>query len=164
MFSWTDERIEELKGMVALNMSGRQIGDVFGTTRNSVVGKCCRLGLTLNGTHPLSGVIGNTRKSANPKIKRAKREFEFGVRVFQPRSRSFTPKVTPMPVEPLNIPTIALEEHHCRQVTSGEGEPYHFCGHPKALGSFCSFHAAINYLPAPPPKPRHAYYGKRFAA
>ena len=45
---WTDEKVAELKRLVKDRHSGSQIAAIFGATRNSVIGKCHRLGITLN--------------------------------------------------------------------------------------------------------------------
>ena len=43
--TWTDAKVEELKGLLAQNKSASEIADVMGTTRNSVLGKVQRLGM-----------------------------------------------------------------------------------------------------------------------
>ena len=46
-FNWTEENIEKLKKMLAKGMSSRQIGEELGgISRNSVIGKAHRLGLS----------------------------------------------------------------------------------------------------------------------
>ena len=46
-FNWTDENVQKLKTMWAKGMSARQIGDdLGGISRNSVIGKAHRLGLS----------------------------------------------------------------------------------------------------------------------
>jgi hypothetical protein len=137
MFNWTDERVDlASKFWTTTTMSASQIAlELGGVTRNAVIGKMNRLGLC------------QPKQSAKPKSVRVRRN---GVRVFQPRSRSFTPKVTPMPVEPLNIPLVDLEPHHCREVVSQDGFIGLFCGRDKyGTSSYCYHHHLINEYPAP---------------
>ena len=51
--SWTDERVERLKELWAEGMSASQIAKTLGgVTRNAVIGKVHRLGLSNRGTGP----------------------------------------------------------------------------------------------------------------
>ena len=50
--SWTDERVETLKRMWAEGQSASQIAkELGGVTRNAVIGKVHRLGLSLSLIH-----------------------------------------------------------------------------------------------------------------
>lgn len=49
-FSWTEENIGRLKQMADQGKSASQIGAELFTSRNSVIGKCSRLGITLSGS------------------------------------------------------------------------------------------------------------------
>ncbi len=44
--AWTDEAVETLRTMWAAGASAREIGERVGTTRNAVIGKANRLGLS----------------------------------------------------------------------------------------------------------------------
>jgi hypothetical protein len=66
-------------------------------------------------------------------------------------------------MQPLNIPLVDLEKHHCREVI-GEGVSGLFCGHDKIAGSsYCAFHHAINWTPVTPRKPALFRFGGRAA-
>lgn len=45
--NWTDIEVAKLKGFVAQGLTGHQIARELGTTRNAIIGKCRRLGLSL---------------------------------------------------------------------------------------------------------------------
>ena len=61
--SWTDERVEKLKELWAEGMSASQIAkSLGGVTRNAVIGKVHRLGLSNRGT----GVPGAAVEDAKP--------------------------------------------------------------------------------------------------
>jgi hypothetical protein len=68
---------------------------------------------------------------------------------FRPRKAPLPAKAE-MPFEPLNIPLVDLEKHHCREVVSPDGAIAAFCGHDKKPGSsYCPFHSARNEYLAP---------------
>lgn len=45
---WNKENTDKLKTLVDDKKSARQIGDVLGVTKNSIIGKCRRMGFKLN--------------------------------------------------------------------------------------------------------------------
>lgn len=50
-----------------------------------------------------------------------------------------------MQFEPLNIPLVDLEPHHCREVVSPDGVTAYFCGHPQDGDTiYCIHHRRIN--------------------
>ena len=61
--TWTPERVERLKVLVAEGLSGSQIArQLGGVTKNAVVSKCDRTGLQLGANR--TGHRGHTRKTA----------------------------------------------------------------------------------------------------
>ncbi len=60
---WTDDRVAELHKHVAAGLTAEQTGYRLGCTRNSVIGKCTRLGLRLNG-----GKVRTTRDTGKPRF------------------------------------------------------------------------------------------------
>jgi len=48
--TWTDDRIEVLKAHAASGLTSRQIGEEMNLSRNAVIGKLLRLGVSLSGS------------------------------------------------------------------------------------------------------------------
>ncbi|MFD2740831.1 GcrA family cell cycle regulator [Sulfitobacter aestuarii] len=90
--SWTDERVETLKKMWSEGQSASQIAkELGGVTRNAVIGKVHRLGLS-NRTAP-----GAAAPKPEPKAKPA------------PKVEAAKPKPAPKPIEPESTPEPAAE-------------------------------------------------------
>lgn len=49
---WSEEKSDELRGLVAQGLTSTQIGKIMGVTRNAIIGRCHRLGLTLGQAGP----------------------------------------------------------------------------------------------------------------
>jgi GcrA cell cycle regulator len=158
--SWTDERVEALKKLWAEGLSASQIASRLGeVTRNAVIGKVHRLGL--------SGRTTTSRiKSVRPRrsVARAKRQ---RLMRFQPQSpgRELFPAAFEAAdasalreVEELVIPMAerksiqTLVEASCRwPIGDPQHEDFHFCGHDRMMGlPYCEFHARRAFQPAQP--------------
>jgi len=159
--AWTDERVEQLKKLWADGLSASQIAGRLGSvTRNAVIGKVHRLGLSGRATT-------SSRTKARPRVRMAtaKRPLRPNNRVAQ----AGNPAVRALyhleadnyvsPAEELEIPmaerkTIqTLEECHCRWPIGDPQTPeFHFCGKGKVTGlPYCEFHARRAFQP---PQPR----------
>ena len=155
--SWTDERVELLKKLWQDGLSASQIAaELGGVTRNAVIGKVHRLGLSGRGqptssikrqrrTHP-SGIrrprqlmtVGNLALKAD-----AYAEMEL-----QPRRNVVVPI-------PKKLTIFALNEHTCKWPIGDPGhEDFYFCGND-SLDSrpYCEYHAGVAYQ-APEPRRR----------
>lgn len=158
--SWNDERVELLKKLWSEGLSASQIaGRIGSVTRNAVIGKVHRLGLS--GRATTSRMKSHRpRPRANPVRKLAKPKFatvgNTAVRnLFQADpAEPYVP-----PVEELVIPlaerkTIqTLLETHCRwPIGDPQEAEFHFCGKNKVTGlPYCEFHARRAFQP---PQPR----------
>ena len=154
---WNEERVELLKKLWAEGLSASQIASrLGGVTRNAVIGKVHRLGLSGRATSsrssspaPAAGACaeGNTGRlrfcSGRAAIRRLKPEYE----------AEFDP--LPLPVEELVIPLnerasiLTLKEAMCHWPIGDPGEPeFHFCGR-KSIGGlpYCEHHARMAYQP-----------------
>ncbi len=134
--AWTEDRVEQLKKLWAEGLSASQIARTMGdVTRNAVIGKVHRLGLSGRATTS---------------------------RVDRPR-RATIPKPQPKPVvsEPEIIEEATLENGEfatvmtlsssmCRWPIGDPGSnEFHFCGNNTTAGSpYCSAHARLAYQPA----------------
>ncbi|MEZ5774907.1 MAG: GcrA family cell cycle regulator [Hyphomicrobiaceae bacterium] len=161
--SWSDERVEMLKKLWSEGLSASQIASRLGeVTRNAVIGKVHRLGLSGRATTSRIKTM-RPRKS----VARAKRHrpVRFPQTPGVPRRDPFAEMVAEGALEPvfrqveeLVIPleerkTIqTLKECNCRwPIGDPQAEDFHFCGRDKEPGRpYCSFHAARAYQPVQP--------------
>ena len=137
---WTAEQDDELRRYRSEGYSYSQIAFALdaGYSRNAVIGRLHRLGLT----DPKAIRRTGTRPSnPTPRVKRA-RSTKFrpdDVRILQ--SPEY-PNLRCVEVTPRNIGLLDLEPNDCRY-PYGDG-PYTFCGHPKIEGSsYCGAHYAL---------------------
>lgn len=154
---WTDERVELLFKLAAEGLSRNQIAErLGGVTRNAVIGKCNRLGISgaVRGYTPKSRK--RARLNAGPRPVRPQPRISW---LFMPAGDSYVPSA-----EELVIPLaerksiVTLEEGHCRWPIGDPKEAdFHFCGKSKVIGlSYCEFHARRAYQP---PQPRRVSGG-----
>ena len=154
---WTDERVELLKKLWAEGLSASQIaGRLGGVTRNAVIGKVHRLGLSGRATSSRSS-SPRPRRTHVPRQHRAP-SLMFGTRgnvALKPQLRgrrracagAARGAVIP-PAERASI--LTLKEAMCRWPIGDPGEEeFHFCGRKKC-GSlpYCEHHARMAYQPA----------------
>jgi len=156
--SWTDERVELLKKLWQDGLSASQIAaELGGVTRNAVIGKVHRLGLSGRG-QPTSS------------IKRQRRTHSTGIRRLRPvtvgnlalkNNLDYLPEAELQPRKnvvvpiPLKLSLYQLNEHTCKWPIGDPGqEEFHFCGHDSLeSGPYCEYHAGVAYQ-APEPRRR----------
>lgn len=144
--AWNDERVELLKKLWAEGLSASQIASKMGgVTRNAVIGKVHRLGL--------SG------RAAPAKPQRG-RSFDDNEERVQPSARR-EPMLKPIVSEPEFSTPIVLESGDKTTVATLKnnmckwpiGDParddFHFCGQSTSTGkSYCAYHARLAFQPA----------------
>jgi GcrA cell cycle regulator len=151
--TWTDERVELLKKLWADGLSASQIAaELGGVTRNAVIGKVHRLGLSGRAKSP---------SSASPRSRKPRSHM---LRVTRPSVRGanalalsyeMEPELEPEPIENI-IPMgqrrtlLELNENTCRWPI---GDPattdFFFCGgKPLASLPYCHHHSRVAYQPA----------------
>jgi GcrA cell cycle regulator len=152
--AWTDERVELLKKLWADGLSASQIaGRLGGVTRNAVIGKVHRLGLSGRATSSRSSA---PRRNHVPRQHRAP-SLTFGTRGNLALKPSYEAEyeAAPAPVEELVIPLherasiLTLKESMCRWPIGDPSEDeFHFCGRKK-VGTlpYCEHHARMAYQP-----------------
>ena len=156
---WNDERVDLLKKLWSDGLSASQIaGRLGGVTRNAVIGKVHRLGLSGRAT------------TSRMKSHRPRARSQASKRLMKPRfatlgnpalrqlylgdSEPYTPSAEELEI-PLNerrsIQT--LTEVSCRwPIGDPQQSDFHFCGRKKVLGlPYCEFHARRAFQP---PQPR----------
>jgi GcrA cell cycle regulator len=156
--AWNEERVELLKKLWADGLSASQIaGRLGGVTRNAVIGKVHRLGLSGRAT---------TSRSSAPRVRRthvprAPRQAQViyatrGATALQPRyEEEAEVLIAPQPVQELIIPMherasiLTLREGMCRWPIGDPGEEeFHFCGRKSSTGvPYCEHHSRMAYQP-----------------
>ena len=149
--SWTDERVELLKKLWADGLSASQIAaELGGITRNAVIGKVHRLGLSGRAKSP---------SSTSPRPRKARSSGHM-IRVQRPSVRGNTSLAYDYQVEAepemLEIPReqrktlLQLSEKTCHwPVGDPSGPDFFFCGGDTADDKpYCTFHCRVAFHPA----------------
>jgi GcrA cell cycle regulator len=134
--TWTTERIALLKNLMDAGLSCGQIAREIGVSRNAVIGKANRLGLS---RFEKPGQTG-TRKNRNIAAKHR-------------TLRTLWAKPQVAPAEAVDSVSrcslMELREWHCRWPCGDpNSKDFGFCGNPPVDGlPYCSAHARIAYRP-----------------
>jgi len=153
--SWNDERVETLKRLWAEGLSASQIAtELGGITRNAVIGKVHRLGLSGRAKSPTT---------ASPRPRKA-RAHSHMIRVARPTVRGNTALATAFEYESEAEPEVVdnvvpmgqrrslieLSEHSCRWPIGDPGDAdFFFCGGQTAgTVPYCPHHRRVAYQPA----------------
>jgi len=155
---WTEDRVETLKKLWTEGLSASQIANRLGeVTRNAVIGKVHRLGLSGRATTSRIKSVRPRKRAA--RANKQSRPLRFGA----PRT-PFPPGAIPPGeqsfelAEELVIPPgerkyiTTLTETSCRwPIGDPTHDDFHFCGKDKQGGMpYCEFHAQRAYQPAQP--------------
>jgi GcrA cell cycle regulator len=156
--TWTPERIELLKQMWAEGLSASTIAGRLGAgiSRNAVIGKVHRLGLSGRAT-PNRSTSPRPRRPRQPSHPgRARLLPTAGATALKPQicqERMVEPE--PEPIRLVDIPKgervnlLMLSEKTCRWPIGEPGtEDFFFCGmSPNASTPYCEYHARVAYQP-----------------
>jgi GcrA cell cycle regulator len=149
--AWTDERVEELKKLWADGLSASQIAkQLGGVTRNAVIGKVHRLGLSGRATPSRPA-----RRPTKPSRPRTTTASTAPARSSRP-SPSAPPAALPVPVEPAVLPSgelatvLTLRDSMCKWPLGDPSKSsFRFCGHKTPGGNaYCEAHANMAYQPS----------------
>ena len=123
--TWTEERISLLKKLWEEGASANRIAEQIGTSRNAVIGKVHRLGLSKRES-PIK------RNPQSPSYSRKRKSQE----------------LPPSPSKGITI--LDLTERMCRWPKGDPGDPdFQFCGGKVIPGApYCATHAAQAYQPS----------------
>jgi GcrA cell cycle regulator len=151
--SWTDERVERLKVLWADGRSASQIAAELGeVTRNAVIGKVHRLGLSGRAK---TSVPARPRKERRPGPRSARHATIGATALKALRHLDPDPEPDPEPAfleEPdpaFRATILTLTEHTCRWPLGDPGGPdFFFCGRASDPGvPYCPYHTRIAYQP-----------------
>jgi len=155
--SWTDDRVELLTKLWADGLSASQIANQLGgVTRNAVIGKVHRLGLSGRAT---TSRVKSSRPRRRPSQSRGEGRTSyptFGNAALKPYYDSEAKAdALPQPVEEIHIPPeqrrtiLTLRETTCRwPIGDPSEEDFYFCGGSSEPGQpYCDHHARVAYQP-----------------
>ena len=163
--AWTDEMVDQLREMWKQGLTTGEIGKRLGVSKNSIVGKVHRLGL--------SGRPSPIKKKETSQPEAEKNEASNSSIAKTPKMKAEKPSA-PKPVkqdkkaeieasvdEKIEIAPMAhhhhgktaltdLDNHTCRwPIGDPKDENFHFCGKKVRIGqTYCDEHAAIAYVKA----------------
>ncbi len=162
--AWNDERVELLKKLWSEGLSASQIaGRLGGVTRNAVIGKVHRLGLSGRATtsrmkshrpRARAAAAAATARRVQQKSRFAPQGNPALRALYQPEAEAFTPSAEELVIPLKERRTIqTLTECSCRwPIGDPQMADFHFCGKTKVAGlPYCEFHARRAFQP---PQPR----------
>jgi len=143
--TWTDERVEILKSHFQAGLSCRQIAVDIGVSRNAVIGKLSRLGLTRGKT------VGEQRAKKPAKERGGTRSVpRLQFQMLQALYEDGEPQPADAPiVSEHRCSLLELSKERCRWPISTPGaEDFCFCGNPPLDGQpYCLGHTRLAYRP-----------------
>lgn len=153
--TWTDERVELLKKLWADGLSASQIAaELGGITRNAVIGKVHRLGLSGRAKSPSSSAPRQRKTRAPSHLMRISRPAMRGNTAL---AHAYEYDVDPEPEVIENIiplgqrrALLELNEETCRwPIGDPATSDFFFCGGKPIPGlPYCSYHSRVAYQPA----------------
>ena len=158
--SWTEERVEQLKKLWTEGHSASQIANQLGgVTRNAVIGKVHRLGLSGRATP--SRPVKRPPRLARPKPapQRVERPVAPTPEVAAPQQQQPTtlPAVAKStePLDPVKLANgdfasvLNIRESMCKWPIGDPADPkFAFCGRKADCGPYCAEHAKVAFQPA----------------
>jgi len=154
--SWTDERVELLKKLWTDGLSASQIAaELGGITRNAVIGKVHRLGLSGRAKSPSSAAPRQRRARPSHMMRVPRTAMRGNTALATSYAYDLEVEAEPEPIENI-IPIgqrrtlLELNESTCRwPIGDPSGTEFYFCGGPPITGlPYCSYHSRIAYQPA----------------
>lgn len=143
--AWNDERVEQLKKLWAEGLSASQIASKMGgVTRNAVIGKVHRLGLSGRAA-PAKPQRGRSFDHADDEFDTLRRE---------PVMRPVIPEpefTAPVVLDTGDRTTVStLKNNMCKwPIGDPARDDFHFCGQGAPTGkSYCAYHAHLAFQPA----------------
>ncbi|HKU08487.1 MAG TPA: GcrA family cell cycle regulator [Bradyrhizobium sp.] len=139
--TWTTERLEALKIHFDAGLSCRQIAAEIGVSRNAVIGKLSRLGLsrekTIDVLRPKKP--RGERRARNGSVPR--QQFEMLRQVYDEAAFTAAPVVSEH-----RCSLFELSKERCRWPVNTEAEEFSFCGNTPLAGlPYCQGHTRLAY-------------------
>jgi len=150
---WTEDRVGALKKLWLEGQSASQIAKQLGggVTRNAVIGKVHRLGLSGRAAPSQPARVATTLRPARTRT----------TPPVQPSAPRRIEAVQPRPVAPVPVPVeravelegtatvMTLGAHMCKwPIGDPSSREFSFCGRRASEGVYCGEHARVAYQPA----------------
>ena len=168
--SWTDERVELLKKMWSEGQSASQIAkELGGVTRNAVIGKVHRLGLSNRAGAAPAAAEAKPEPKTQPAAAKAKPQPKATTPAVSPARKQIIPAGQPLPPQPSTneispealakvseiekkakrLTLMELTERTCKwPVGDPATEDFWFCGLPVQQGKpYCEAHVGVAFQP-----------------
>ena len=151
--TWTTERVDQLRNYVTAGLTCSQIADEIGVTRNAVIGKIHRMGLSPTRPRGRPSALAQrmgattTRPRRPPtRIARLLRAFAANTTVTPFDTTLVTAEMAPVD-SAQRCSLLDLANGHCRWPFGDPGKAdFGFCGHDAVAGfSYCAGHARLAY-------------------
>ncbi len=154
--SWTEERVTRLTKLWSEGLSASQVAaELGGVTRNAVIGKIHRLGLSgrdkpasKSGTRQKRTARTNGYSRVNRSTPRATKS-SGTANSAKASTPNFEPVVDLVAPEPLRIKLVNLTESTCKwPLGDPQDADFSFCGHSiKTDTPYCEYHCKLAYQP-----------------
>ncbi len=150
--SWTDDRVDTLRKLWTDGLSASQIAaELGGVTRNAVIGKVHRLGLSGRAKGSGSSNGGRAKKPANRSSFAKTTRPVNGEAGKKPAAVSSRPsQIVDLPEPaPLMLPLLQLTETTCKYpIGDPQEDTFGFCGARSRDGDpYCEYHCKLTYQP-----------------
>lgn len=157
--AWTEDRVETLKKLWAEGLSASQIANrLGGVTRNAVIGKVHRLGLSGRVTPSRASRprASKPRQPSHPgRINAYRSAGATALKVETIAEKSPLTEPEPSPIREIQIPPgeratiLTLSDKTCRwPIGDPSAKDFHFCGRgPSVNMPYCEHHCQIAYQP-----------------
>ena len=155
VLTWSDERVEQLRKLWEAGLSASQIAAELGNvTRNAVIGKVHRLGLSGRAKSPASAAPRPRKARAHSHMLRVSRP---SIRGNTALAHAYELEQEPEPQHIDNIipmgqrrTILDLTEETCRWPIGDPGSAeFFFCGGQTITGlPYCGYHSRVAYQPA----------------
>src|SRR6266852_6584502 len=166
VLTWTDDRVEQLKKLWESGLSASQIAAELGNvTRNAVIGKVHRLGMSGRAKSPSSAAPRQRKAGPHSQMLRVSRP---SVRGNTALAHAYEFDAEPEPelidnIIPLGQRRSLLEltEETCRWPIGDPGSAdFFFCGGQSITSlPYCAYHSRVAYQPANVRRDRRSFRG-----
>lgn len=153
--SWTDERVDRLRKLWTDGLSASQIAaELGGVTRNAVIGKVHRLGLSGRAKGNNQTTSARRKPTATKNAGFTKTTKAAGANGKGPTSAPLTPKPAPVldieKPKPMMLNLLQLTDSTCKfPIGDPQEEGFGFCGaSPRDDDPYCEYHCRLAYQPA----------------